>query len=479
MNKLTILTQILYPNSSINLAKNYLLLGFSVLISGIVLALILQYEYQYSGLQILANGKVYQTLLKGHGLILGVYAIVPALFAGVGYLLLHRIFHSKKVHFKILPTFAFLNLLASLLITIGCISNEVIFIGGFSEANSLNEPPSKWPGILAAICYGSWLICTSIHFLFCLLMQRKNIENTTAGWLILATSITIPLTILTDIFFKIEMLPKYYFANLSPILTPGFTEISSILVGDFTLIFAVLFLAVIATCSTISKKAPRPIVYLCLFSALAILFYRSLLTLNIIVNCNPDELLKVAANNAENQFWLLLSFTVPITLLAISWFLSISSKSQQSNTKQYWIASFLLVTSTALIILSGNLPTRTGFLIDTTYVVSIFHMIAFISAVFAIFANWYEFFPNLTGRQYLPILSKLQALVLLMGSFLTFIPMLIMGLKEGVPRRILDMPHLSSSYSDIMMIGSCTILTSFIIFIANWVVAKKDTIKKI
>ncbi|MFB6097447.1 MAG: cbb3-type cytochrome c oxidase subunit I [Haloferacaceae archaeon] len=76
---------------------------------------------------------------------------------------------------------------------------------------------------------------------------------------------------------------------------------------------------------------------------------------------------------------------------------------------------------------------------DTYYVVGHFHLILVGIILFAGFAASYYWYPILTGRMYHERLGQVHALVSIAGVFVTFVPMLVMGL-DGLPRRYAAYP---------------------------------------
>jgi cytochrome c oxidase subunit 1 len=109
---------------------------------------------------------------------------------------------------------------------------------------------------------------------------------------------------------------------------------------------------------------------------------------------------------------------------------------------------------------------------DSYIVVSHFHYTLFAGSVFGFFAGMYHWFPKLTGRMLRERLGKLQALVMFVGTNLTFGPMFILG-NEGMPRRI-------SRYAQhpgwgtlnlLETIGSGIIAVGVLMFVVNVVIS--------
>ncbi len=74
---------------------------------------------------------------------------------------------------------------------------------------------------------------------------------------------------------------------------------------------------------------------------------------------------------------------------------------------------------------------------DTYFVVAHMHYVLFPSAVLALFAGVYFWFPKFTGRKLSEKLARLHFWPLFVGSNLAFFPMHLLGLK-GMPRRVAD-----------------------------------------
>jgi cytochrome c oxidase subunit 1 len=76
---------------------------------------------------------------------------------------------------------------------------------------------------------------------------------------------------------------------------------------------------------------------------------------------------------------------------------------------------------------------------DSYFVIGHFHYTLFAGSVFGLFAGVYHWFPKVTGALLRERLGKLQFVLMVIGTNMTFFPMLILG-QEGMPRRISRYP---------------------------------------
>jgi cytochrome c oxidase subunit 1 len=109
---------------------------------------------------------------------------------------------------------------------------------------------------------------------------------------------------------------------------------------------------------------------------------------------------------------------------------------------------------------------------DTYFVIGHFHYTLFAGSVFGFFAGVYHWFPKLTGALLRESLGKLQLVVLMIGTNMTFFPMFILG-QDGMPRRISRYPTHPGwgTLNLVETIGAGIIALGILIFIANVVVS--------
>jgi cytochrome c oxidase subunit 1 len=109
---------------------------------------------------------------------------------------------------------------------------------------------------------------------------------------------------------------------------------------------------------------------------------------------------------------------------------------------------------------------------DTYFIIAHFHYTLFAGSVFGFFAGVFHWFPKLTGSMLSERLGKLQLVVMVIGTNLTFFPMFILG-DDGMVRRISRYPqHPGWAFlNQLSTAGSAIIAVGVLIFLANVVVS--------
>jgi cytochrome c oxidase subunit I len=109
---------------------------------------------------------------------------------------------------------------------------------------------------------------------------------------------------------------------------------------------------------------------------------------------------------------------------------------------------------------------------DSYLIIGHFHYTLFAGSVFGFFAGVYHWFPKITGARLRESLGKLQLVLMLVGTNLTFFPMFFLG-QEGMPRRISRYPaHPGWGTLNLLeSIGAGVIALGVLTFLVNIVVS--------
>jgi cytochrome c oxidase subunit 1 len=119
---------------------------------------------------------------------------------------------------------------------------------------------------------------------------------------------------------------------------------------------------------------------------------------------------------------------------------------------------------------------------DSYFIIGHFHYTLFAGSVFGLFAGVYHWFPKLTGALLRESLGKLQLVVLVIGTNMTFFPMFILG-EDGMPRRISRYPThpgwgtlnlIESIGAGIIALGVLTFLVNVFVSLRRPVLAGPD-----
>jgi cytochrome c oxidase subunit 1 len=105
------------------------------------------------------------------------------------------------------------------------------------------------------------------------------------------------------------------------------------------------------------------------------------------------------------------------------------------------------------------------------FVIAHFHYTLFAGSVFGFFAGVYHWFPKLTGALLRERLGKLQLVLMIVGTNMTFFPMFILG-ADGMPRRISRYAQHPgwATLNRIETAGSGIIAVGVLVFLVNvWV----------
>ncbi|WP_256390614.1 cbb3-type cytochrome c oxidase subunit I [Natronoarchaeum rubrum] len=105
---------------------------------------------------------------------------------------------------------------------------------------------------------------------------------------------------------------------------------------------------------------------------------------------------------------------------------------------------------------------------DTYHVVGHFHMIIVGIIPLAMIAAGYYWFPILTGRMYNRRLARFQVLLIIVGTFVTFMPMLLLG-YEGLPRRYGTYPAQFTPLQQTASIGAYMLGVGVVLWVVNMV----------
>jgi cytochrome c oxidase subunit 1 len=115
---------------------------------------------------------------------------------------------------------------------------------------------------------------------------------------------------------------------------------------------------------------------------------------------------------------------------------------------------------------------------DTYFVIAHFHYVLFGSAVFALFAGFYFWWPKMTGWMLNETIGRWHFAGVFIGFNLTFFPQHILGLR-GMPRRYADY-QADQGFNFLNMlssVGAAITLVGMILFVVNLIVSKRQNVR--
>ena len=155
---------------------------------------------------------------------------------------------------------------------------------------------------------------------------------------------------------------------------------------------------------------------------------------------------------------------IPTGIKIFSWLATLWGSSMELKAPILFALGFIFLFTVGGV--TGVVLAQSGIdigLHDTYFVVSHFHYVLSMGAIFSIFAGVYFWFNKLFGLKYSEFLSQLHFWVFFIGVNLTFFPMHFLGVA-GMPRRIPDYPDAFFVFNKIATLGAYISSVSILIF---------------
>jgi cytochrome c oxidase subunit 1 len=447
---------------------------FAGLVGG-ALSMAIRAELMQPGLQIFKDAHMFHVLVTGHGLIMIFFMIMPALIGGFGNWLVPLMIGSPDMAFPRLNGLAFWLLpfafgLLILSMYVGGDGARVGFAGIWTLAASGSTSPSSGPAvdliIFALHVAAVSTVLSAINFITTILNMR-------APGMTLQKLPLFVWSMLVTAFLLLLAMPVLA-AAISMLLADrhlGTTFFNPAGGGDADLYrqlfwffanptaYALLLPGLGIVCHVASSFAKKPVAgQLRVAYALVAIGFLSFMSW-------AEHLYTARLGSDVHGFFSLTTaiVAVPLVIVIGSLLTTLFRRSLRLRSPLLFALAFLFVLTAGGV--SGIILAVLPLLQGTAAVAAHLHLVLAASAVFAIFAGWYFWFPKFTGYLFNETLARAHFWLMLFGVSLAFFPMYFLGVS-GMARRAADYPAAYSGWNGMASIGAFLCALGILAFLA-------------